>query len=807
MKPLMGQVQNQAHLDDLLGSIKAKQGNFDRPAAGHVSSQGKIPKGPSFNDMLLASISKDSQPRQAAPKPQPTKIPDANPRIERPTTKPPVKTTDTPTADKPSRLAESTADAKNERKAVDNTRADGGRTPPEKETKDVKNSETSNSEAKAALAPLKKQFNGKNSSEALLNGNAVLSFVSGRLDKIEPDALASIITESSLIKQAMTSGDVASFMQTPMTIAELSKLFEVDQSILNKAVMGGLDSADLVTPKDFVNALGLDAGRIAAELTQLQQRLPAEGIKAYIDRAQAIATTKSAPAGIVTQGPIATLENRDVKTTDIPAFGPGAHLDDLRDKTLRQDQTGHAIEIPVAAEIAGQANPAAMLQLAANQRVQSDIPGNIGVNRTPADTRVPSNPLPTMDLAESLTALAVKSGQAIIQPSAKTDMSQNEFAATTNSILSADDLMAQDKIELNPRPLFDRKFDLQTSSSNPSDLESLSNVIDLDQMPSFSESDPFKDMGQMMDQTTSMKIEFGGNGVTQRTLEELLLDRGIGQKTQEVLMSKSPTEAKMDVSPDVKDLNLGDNAAHDLIKNQVGLENLLASSSTKMSDSGSFADGMFQQQDSSSDDQSELQEDLSEITGNLPHQVNTKDAGEAEFVNRLTSDGAVNKPKDTFASKIMAHAQMMLKNGGGAMRVNVETPGMGKVDVAINLINNQIDVRIITASEQARDMISREVSGLRDGLGQQGISLRGLEVGKAGESSGRQFAGHGQQQFGQSARDQRASYDDMRQYVQSFKNAYNSTSTTKSDSLMTSMNRVATATAMSSAAGRLEVRI
>jgi hypothetical protein len=69
-------------------------------------------------------------------------------------------------------------------------------------------------------------------------------------------------------------------------------------------------------------------------------------------------------------------------------------------------------------------------------------------------------------------------------------------------------------------------------------------------------------------------------------------------------------------------------------------------------------------------------------------------------------------------------------------------------------------------------MISKEITGLRDGLTQQGISLRGLEVGKAGDSSPRHFSGQGQQQFGQGARDQQATYNDMREYVQSFKNTY-----------------------------------
>jgi len=186
--------------------------------------------------------------------------------------------------------------------------------------------------------------------------------------------------------------------------------------------------------------------------------------------------------------------------------------------------------------------------------------------------------------------------------------------------------------------------------------------------------------------------------------------------------------------------------------------------------------------------------------------VSSNKDSSVSFSSKLTAPAA-GQPRETLAQRILGQAEIMFKSGGGSMRMDVEAPGIGKVDVAINLNNNQLDVRIITASDQARDIITREVAGLRDGLTQQGLNLRGLEVGKAGESSSRNFAGQGGQHFGQGAQDQRASYNDMKEYVQSFRNSYIPRSSDRFDSSSPSLGRWNNVASRSTSGSRLEVRV
>ena len=147
-------------------------------------------------------------------------------------------------------------------------------------------------------------------------------------------------------------------------------------------------------------------------------------------------------------------------------------------------------------------------------------------------------------------------------------------------------------------------------------------------------------------------------------------------------------------------------------------------------------------------------------------QGNIKEQG---FVSTLSETAGPQEPKSgEIHTKILQHASLLLKDGGGSMRMDIHAPNLGKIDLAINLNNNQLDVRILTASDQTRDMINRELTGLRDGLGQQGISLRTVEIGNASQSS-QHFGGN---TFAQSRQGQQASYNEMKEYSKSFANTF-----------------------------------
>jgi hypothetical protein len=318
-------------------------------------------------------------------------------------------------------------------------------------------------------------------------------------------------------------------------------------------------------------------------------------------------------------------------------------------------------------------------------------------------------------------------------------------------------------------------------------------------------SDPYLEIGRQMDVTQTTKFEFGGDGFSARSIEENLLSRGYDPQPNQHLPQQDAKiqdlrgiervleELPQKFIPEFKPENeFGLTSTSDIPQMLTGSLPDLVTSSAEFSQEEGFSDGGSQSRDQGFDLTSNLITSKTE-TGKI-----------TETFTEKVAEAPKAPVKDSIASKIFGQAQMMFKNGGGSMRLDMEAPGIGKVDVAINLINNQLDVRIITSSEQARDMISKEVFGLREGLNQQGISLRGLEVGKAGENTPRQFAGQGQQ-FGQGAQQQRSTYNDMRDYAQSFRNSTPSVSPRSISPATTTLSRWSNPTNLSS--GRLEVRV
>jgi hypothetical protein len=94
--------------------------------------------------------------------------------------------------------------------------------------------------------------------------------------------------------------------------------------------------------------------------------------------------------------------------------------------------------------------------------------------------------------------------------------------------------------------------------------------------------------------------------------------------------------------------------------------------------------------------------------------------------------------------KLVDKAQMVIKEGGGSVRIDLGSPEMGRLELAVNLNQDRVDVKILTASEHVREMLNREMPRLRESLAVQNLNLGSVEVGVGG----------GQHQFSQSGHEQ-----------------------------------------------------
>jgi flagellar hook-length control protein FliK len=807
VKPLLGQAQSQLNLDDLFSSSKSVAGNFSRPLKDVTSQANSSSRKPNFSEVLLRNLedtksAKPSAEVRTATEARPSKISTQDSKepttrgdnlegLERQhrtqandlSTRQPYKSPNRESIDSnvdledtgPSRLQNEQLSSSG-RQTADNQVADN-------------KAATSNAPQKLdpALAPLQKQIGDKLTTDNVVNNNAILAFITGRLDKLEPDTLPALLADSQLIKQVLGSGDVAKFMESPQSINDLANLLELDQGLLSKAARDGLNPSDLVKPKEFIKALGIDPGQVTSELTILQQKLPAEGVAPYIDRARALAAVKNKSELIP-------------NTAEMPTTKAGQKRIQQATPSLESTVPSQTSEEPANHIDRGLASM--LMSGAAVQASRPAASDSVSVN---SDIRQP-DAIKAASLGAVNTNSSSISDGSIIMTSVK---KLNPDVITSND--PDQPLLDAFRSGINPMAVgIGPSLNIEDVDAISSDEPVISEPVISEPVisePDFqltvSQTDPFAMSSSEIDQRSSTRIEFAGNGLQARSLEEILLDRNVNLsiQTKQTNHVKDESDEISLIASDVTDieqiktlnLELADktDTITPLADSSLGVS--LGSSEQSFRDGGSSFDERGQ-------------DTLSDIATSMDAKVSSNKDSSVSFSSKLTAPAA-SQPRETLAQRILGQAEIMFKNGGGSMRMDVEAPGIGKVDVAINLNNNQLDIRIITASDQARDIITRDVAGLRDGLTQQGLNLRGLEVGKAGESSSRNFAGQGGQHFGQGAQDQRASYNDMKEYVQSFRNSYIPRSSDRLDSSSPSLGRWNNVAARSTSGSRLEVRV
>lgn len=85
--------------------------------------------------------------------------------------------------------------------------------------------------------------------------------------------------------------------------------------------------------------------------------------------------------------------------------------------------------------------------------------------------------------------------------------------------------------------------------------------------------------------------------------------------------------------------------------------------------------------------------------------------------------------------EVFDNASMLIKDGGGAMRIDIGNKELGAIDLAVEVKDNKVEIKIVAASPQAREMLATELPKLRENLQNQNLNLSKVEIGLSGGSS------------------------------------------------------------------------
>ncbi len=94
---------------------------------------------------------------------------------------------------------------------------------------------------------------------------------------------------------------------------------------------------------------------------------------------------------------------------------------------------------------------------------------------------------------------------------------------------------------------------------------------------------------------------------------------------------------------------------------------------------------------------------------------------------------------------ILDKSSMLIKDGGGSIRLDLGSKEMGPLDLALDIKDKTVELRIVTHSDQAREALVQELPKLRESLQNQNLNLEKVEIGLSYGSAWSQSSGNNQQ--------------------------------------------------------------
>lgn len=116
----------------------------------------------------------------------------------------------------------------------------------------------------------------------------------------------------------------------------------------------------------------------------------------------------------------------------------------------------------------------------------------------------------------------------------------------------------------------------------------------------------------------------------------------------------------------------------------------------------------------------------SERLGSLDQAVNLKTTNKSEFIlnppNPTEADEAAN------VKELINQAQVMIRKGGGEMKVQMTPEGLGEVTMKVAVENGQVSVEMVTDSNDAKKLIEKGLGDLKATLASHKLNVDQIKV-------------------------------------------------------------------------------
>lgn len=542
----------------------------------------------------------------------------------------------------------------------------------------------------------------------LLRENPAIKLLTGKLKQLDPKKIPEIVTSNTFIQEAMGQKDLQGFMAKKALVRDFLADIGIDLSSVREelAVLeGGASEAKSVS--DILKEFGVDPSRVEVELKLLKDNLSTGGLNNYMVRAAALAVT-----------------SRET-STDQSGSSP------LNRKETRPQEVAKQIK-----------------QEAISERKVAQLPDHINLEDT-------ANPLTTVQANESM-ALG-KEGK--IPP--------EEVSNPYEKIYSEGQIVPSPDSTRSPNEVFQKSI-RQGQTLDTLSMESLEGTLQLEKQQALGDdvivaeanSLDLKKFAEKQDQSIGVeRINFGSPEESFRELKNQRVGQSIDvQQAVKIDSSESinlgtPKDAglkkafRLDSALDVMRLDsISSNARQEFssdTKADAKVSLIQDIKTNSVSDPG----------DSEQSGESNGDSSFNEMFGGDTESRNIASIDQQGSQFKLESHPTKHEGlKNQAVRTLNERALSLMEQGGGSIRVDLSSAELGEVDMVLRISDDKLDLKILTGSEAAKDLLVSKMTQLRDNLANQQVDLKQVEVGVS--HSNHSFS----QNFGDNAQNMREQY-------------------------------------------------
>lgn len=120
---------------------------------------------------------------------------------------------------------------------------------------------------------------------------------------------------------------------------------------------------------------------------------------------------------------------------------------------------------------------------------------------------------------------------------------------------------------------------------------------------------------------------------------------------------------------------------------------------------------------------------LAALTGHQPHRLHALAGG--DFAAALGA-GALAQPmtanEQQNLQQLMNQAALLIKDGGGEMKVQMSPEGLGQVELKVLMQDGKLNIEMLTESKEAKKLIESQMTDLKMGLASQKLSVDNVKI-------------------------------------------------------------------------------